>query len=353
MDSLYEQALELNVKKLMELEEEYYRKHSSDKEPFKEVVPRIFRMEDSYFKFVIKGEKVLKSVSYELVKLFFNCADCFEIFHEGGNEISVEKGKRRYSMDMFSQSDNIDIDIEMQTFSYRIERFFIYWAAGVATRDNGIPTDKLRMKQRLLVIISNAGQPLDVTASTEKWYFGTGSFPFDTDNGKIIGKLIPTGLNTLVIDLEKFKKQVKKPRLLLDYYLSFLLTSTYQEMRDLCNADEDGIMREIILRDMEFLSRDDTWRGYMEYHNKFFESLAEKYANEYREKIEAELEARIRAEQEARIQALKLVYDEEIRTRDEEIRKLRISESEYRARAERTERAEARVLEFTKGTQKS
>ena len=99
MEQLYEQDLEINRIRLSELRA----KNRSEE---------ICRMEDSYFKFILK-ERVLENVGCELIRMYFG-DDSVSGLSSGSEEIQVAYGKRTYAMDTYAQSDKYDVNIEMQ-----------------------------------------------------------------------------------------------------------------------------------------------------------------------------------------------------------------------------------------------
>ena len=325
MEQLYEQDLEINRIRLSELRA----KNRSEE---------ICRMEDSYFKFILK-ERVLENVGCELIRMYFG-DDSVSGLSSGSEEIQVAYGKRTYAMDTYAQSDKYDVNIEMQNTGYHIDRFLIYWGGRSATHEPGIDTRDLMIEKKCLtVIISRVGAPDNLNPPSDNWYWGGGYFSFDLVNRDIIGELFPNGPCTLIIDLMKFRQQVKKPSSLLEYYLSFLLCSTYEDLHSLCDNDDRGIMKDIVARDLKFLSGVDTWRGYMENYNKFWSARLQEAVAEIEARVRAETEARVRAETEARVRA-----ETEARVRAETEARVR-AETEARVRAETEARVRAEYQE--------
>ena len=319
MEQLYEQDLKINRKRLNELKAE----NKSEE---------ICRMEDSYFKFILK-ERVLDGVGRELIRMYFG-DNSVSGLSSGSEEIQVEYGKRTFAMDVFARSREYDVDIEMQNTSYHIDRFLIYWGGWSANKDPGTDTRKLVLEKKCLtVIISSVGAPNNLRPPSENWYWGAGYCSFDLVNRNIIGELFQKGPCTLIIDLNRFREKVKKPSSFLEYYLSYLLCSTYEDLESLCDNDDRGIMEDIVARDLRFLTGTDTWRGYMENYNKFWTARFEQALPEWKARIRAETEACIRAETEACIRA-----ETEARVRAETEARVR-AETEARVRAE----TEARV----------
>ena len=262
IEQLYQHDLFWNMKWMERLREE--------KNP-----QRIIRVTDSYFKFILKGE-VLREVGQELVKMYFhNQKEASDIF-SAGNEIQIAYRKRTYDLDIMAhvfegepdpekekRKELMQLAIEMQKSPFGIGRFLVYWGAMAATKITGLPTDELEPQECLLVVLSCVGSESCVKLDTTKWHHCWKAVPVDTDDDRIIGNPYQKGINTLVIDLNRFKQQVTNPRTILDFYFSFLMCETDKDIKELLDKDHDGIMVNIIRADAEFLENDLSWDVYM------------------------------------------------------------------------------------------
>lgn len=266
---------------------------------------RIIRVTDSYFKFILKGE-VLREIGQELVKMYFrNQKEASDIF-SAGNEIQIAYGKRTFDLDIVAhvfeavsapennpeeenRKELMQLGIEMQKSSFGIGRFLVYWGALAANQDAGTPTDDLEPKECLLVVLSCAGSESCVKLDTAKWHHCWKAVPVDTDDDRIIGNPYQKGINTLVIDLNRFKQQVTDPQTILDFYFSFLMCETHKDIKELLDKDHDGIMVNIIRADVEFLKNDLSWDVYMSESKTEISLMTERNA---RLKAEAEIKAK-------------------------------------------------------------
>ncbi len=259
----------------------------------------ISRVEDGYAKHILQG-RVLERLALEMLELFYReDLGTFDIF-KGDNEIQVMPQSRTFNLDVFAKlsrkkdqkedqkeeasrgengrkkparnigvsPDEMYLGLEIQNYTFCAERFFISWAAMAAAQNKGAATKDLRTAPGLIAVISTAGFGKEAAGGIDDWCFVWKSMPCRAIDDKVLGKPHSRGLNLLIINLKKFRQQVKTPKTFLEFYLAFLNCGTYEDIEALLKTDTDGIMEDIIRMDMDFLGNDNLWEPFMKKENK-------------------------------------------------------------------------------------
>ncbi|WP_406040816.1 hypothetical protein [Succinimonas sp.] len=279
----------------------------------------ISRVEDGYAKHILHG-RVLERLALEMLELFYReDLGTFDIF-KGDNEIQVMPQSRTFNLDVFAKlsrkkdqkedqkeeasrgengrkkparnigvsPDEMYLGLEIQNYTFCAERFFISWAAMAAAQNKGAATKDLRTAPGLIAVISTAGFGKEAAGGIDDLCFVWKSMPCRAIDDKVLGKPHSRGLNLLIINLKKFRQQVKTPKTFLEFYLAFLNCGTYEDIEALLMMDPDGIMEDIIRMDMDFLGNDNLWEPFMKKENKNLLALDIERANHKAEVDEME-----------------------------------------------------------------
>lgn len=252
----------------------------------------IRRYHDSFIRFLFDNKRILTSFvggvfsdlleihNVEISELLNPCI----VINHSGKTFNMD-----FRCDVLCNGEERHLGIEMQSTPISVDRIMSYIVAHYQLMENhkkGVKEDPV-IKVVEIVITKNC----DVLGNNKY-----------KDCSNCADRII-----LISLDLTMFKSQVKEYKNFLDFFLAYLNCETKTELYTLLSKDENGILRDVIDTEIEFISDSNQWETYMlGCKDAYEEAILREKAEALKDKAEAqkaEAEA-LKAKIEAQIIAI-------------------------------------------------